>query len=79
MLHLEALFKCSQNTHIRIYILLRLDTIVFNFFFVYRKFCGLPVAETFDDLFGSMPNSTVYRYASIYELVKSITNLLTLD
>lgn len=34
---------------------------------MFRKFCGLPVAETFEELFGSMPNSTVYRYASIFE------------
>jgi hypothetical protein len=33
----------------------------------FRKFCGLPVAETFDDLYGTMPNETVRRYQSIFE------------
>lgn len=32
----------------------------------FRKFCGLPPADSFDELLGSMPNSTVKRYASIY-------------
>ncbi|OXU24635.1 hypothetical protein TSAR_006149 [Trichomalopsis sarcophagae] len=33
----------------------------------FRKFCGLPGAETFEELFGSMPNETVRRYLSIFE------------
>lgn len=33
----------------------------------FRKFCGLSVAETFDDMYGTMPNETVRRYQSIYE------------
>lgn len=33
----------------------------------FRKFCGLPVAHSFDDLFASMPNDTVRRFASIFE------------
>nr|CAD7194069.1 unnamed protein product [Timema douglasi] len=33
----------------------------------FRKFCGLPGADTFDELFGSMSNETIRRYASIYE------------
>ncbi|KAK7864953.1 hypothetical protein R5R35_004937 [Gryllus longicercus] len=33
----------------------------------FRKFCGLPGASTFDELFGSMSNETIRRYASIYE------------
>jgi len=33
----------------------------------YRKFCGLPGAETFEELFGSMSNETIARYSSIYE------------
>ena len=33
----------------------------------FRKFCGLHVAEHFEDLFGSMPNETVRRYQSIFE------------
>ncbi|XP_044758013.1 peroxidase [Coccinella septempunctata] len=32
----------------------------------FRKFCGLPGAETFEDLFGSMPNETVRKYTSIF-------------
>jgi len=35
----------------------------------FRKFCGLPDAHTFDELFGSMSNETIRRYASIYEYV----------
>ncbi|KAJ8673332.1 hypothetical protein QAD02_004594 [Eretmocerus hayati] len=33
----------------------------------FRKFCGLPWADTFEELFGSMPNDTVRRYMSIFE------------
>lgn len=33
----------------------------------FRKFCGLPAGDTFDDMFGSMPNETVTKYASIFE------------
>lgn len=33
----------------------------------FRKFCGLPGAETFDGLSGSMPNDTVRRYGTIFE------------
>nr|CAD7440713.1 unnamed protein product [Timema bartmani] len=33
----------------------------------FRKFCGLPGADSFDELFGSMSNETIRRYASIYE------------
>lgn len=32
----------------------------------FRKFCGLPEADSFDGMFGAMPNSTVNRYSSIY-------------
>jgi peroxidase len=32
-----------------------------------RKFCGLPGADTFEELFGSMSNETIARYSSIYE------------
>lgn len=33
----------------------------------FRKFCGLPGAESFEELFGSMPNETIKRYSSIFE------------
>lgn len=33
----------------------------------FRKFCGLAGAETFEELFGSMPNETVRKYAQIFE------------
>jgi len=33
----------------------------------FRKFCGLPAADTFEELFGSMPNETVRRYQSIFQ------------
>ncbi|KAK0091438.1 hypothetical protein PV326_003233 [Microctonus aethiopoides] len=33
----------------------------------FRKFCGLPDANTFDELFGSMPNETIRRYSSIFQ------------
>lgn len=33
----------------------------------YRKFCGLPWVDTFDELHGSMPNETIRRYSSIFE------------
>lgn len=32
----------------------------------YRKYCGLPDAHGWDDLFGSMNNITVKRYSQIY-------------
>ncbi|XP_070516525.1 uncharacterized protein Cysu, partial [Cardiocondyla obscurior] len=33
----------------------------------FRKYCGLPEANVFDELFGSMPNETVRRYSTIFE------------
>lgn len=33
----------------------------------YRKFCGLPGANSFEELFGSMPNETVRKYTTIFE------------
>lgn len=36
-------------------------------FMEFRKFCGLPVANSFEELYGQMPNETVRRYQSIYE------------
>ncbi|ALC46288.1 CG5873 [Drosophila busckii] len=33
----------------------------------FRKFCGLPTANTWDEMYGSMPNETVLRYGSIFE------------
>ncbi|XP_015522628.2 uncharacterized protein LOC107226351 [Neodiprion lecontei] len=33
----------------------------------FRKFCGLPGADTFEELFGSMPNETIRRYSSIFQ------------
>ncbi|CAB3250571.1 unnamed protein product [Arctia plantaginis] len=33
----------------------------------FRKFCGLPHADTFQDLFGSMPNKTVLKYETIFD------------
>ncbi|KAG7309987.1 hypothetical protein JYU34_004510 [Plutella xylostella] len=33
----------------------------------FRKFCGLSGADSFQDLFGSMPNETVRKYESIFE------------
>lgn len=33
----------------------------------FRKFCGLPGAESFQDLFGSMSNQTVRKYETIFE------------
>lgn len=36
-------------------------------FMEFRKFCGLPTAETFEELFGIFPNETVRRYQSIYD------------
>lgn len=40
----------------------------FNSMLIYcdRKFCGLAEADTFDGMFGAMPNTTVNRYSSIY-------------
>ena len=31
----------------------------------FRKYCGLPPVENWDDLLGSMSNETVFRYASV--------------
>ncbi|XP_070492869.1 peroxidase [Chironomus tepperi] len=36
-------------------------------FMEFRKFCGLPTAETFEEMYGIFPNETVRRYQSIYE------------
>lgn len=33
----------------------------------FRKFCGLPASNTWDDMAGTMPNETIRRYASIFE------------
>lgn len=33
----------------------------------FRKFCGLSGANTFQELFGSMPNETVRKYETIFE------------
>lgn len=33
----------------------------------FRKFCGLPVANTWDELAGIMTNETILRYSSIFE------------
>ncbi|CAK1579275.1 unnamed protein product [Parnassius mnemosyne] len=33
----------------------------------FRKFCGLSGADTFEELFGSMPNETVRKYETIFE------------
>ncbi|XP_060524726.1 peroxidase isoform X2 [Cylas formicarius] len=33
----------------------------------FRKFCGLPTSDNWDDMFGTMPNDTVAKYASIFE------------
>ncbi|XP_055850224.1 peroxidase isoform X1 [Episyrphus balteatus] len=33
----------------------------------FRKFCGLPTSNTWDEMFGSMPNETIVRYESIFE------------
>lgn len=33
----------------------------------FRKFCGLPASESFQDMIGSMPNETVRKYAEIFE------------
>lgn len=35
----------------------------------FRKFCGLPVWDSFEGLAGSMPNETVRRYSSIFQYV----------
>lgn len=32
----------------------------------FRKFCGLTEADSFEGMFGAMPNTTVNRYSSIY-------------
>ncbi|CAH1400800.1 unnamed protein product [Nezara viridula] len=54
-----------------------LDLVAFNMqrgrefgipgFMFYRKFCGLQAGEDFQDLFGSMPNTTVHRYMQIFQ------------
>lgn len=33
----------------------------------FRKFCGLPVANTWEEMGGTMTNETIYRYQSIFE------------
>lgn len=33
----------------------------------FRKFCGLPASQTWDEMQGTMPNDTIRRYASIFE------------
>ncbi|XP_030752028.1 peroxidase [Sitophilus oryzae] len=33
----------------------------------YRKFCGLPPSNTFEEMFGSMPNETVTKFSSIFQ------------
>lgn len=33
----------------------------------FRKFCGLPVSHSWEEMAGSMPNETITRYASIFE------------
>lgn len=33
----------------------------------FRKFCGLPVANTWDEMYGWMANETVFRYHTIFE------------
>ncbi|XP_032687979.1 uncharacterized protein LOC116852085 [Odontomachus brunneus] len=33
----------------------------------FRKYCGLPGADSFEELFGSMPNETIRRYSTIFE------------
>lgn len=33
----------------------------------FRKFCGLPASDNFEDLLSAMPNDTVRRYLSIFE------------
>ncbi|KAL5282648.1 HPX5 family protein [Megaselia abdita] len=33
----------------------------------FRKFCGLSTFNTWDDMFGSMPNETILRYQSIFD------------
>lgn len=33
----------------------------------FRKFCGLPASNTWDEMLGTMPNETIRRYASIFE------------
>ncbi|XP_028153011.1 peroxidase [Diabrotica virgifera virgifera] len=33
----------------------------------YRKFCGLPWSDRFEDMFQSMPNETIRKYSSIFE------------
>lgn len=33
----------------------------------FRRFCGLSVAETWEDMAGTMSNETIYRYQSIFE------------
>lgn len=38
----------------------------------FRRHCGLPVANRFEEMAGFMPNSTIQRYQMIYELVKKL-------
>lgn len=33
----------------------------------FRRYCGLPEAHTFEELFGTMPNETINRYRSIFQ------------
>lgn len=33
----------------------------------FRKFCGLSVANSWEEMGGSMANETIYRYQSIFE------------
>ncbi|KAJ8919036.1 hypothetical protein NQ315_016942, partial [Exocentrus adspersus] len=33
----------------------------------FRKFCGLPTSDSFEDMAGSMPNETVRKYAEIFD------------
>lgn len=33
----------------------------------FRKFCGLPVSHSWEEMEGTMPNDTIRRYASIFE------------
>lgn len=40
----------------------------------YRRYCGLTVANRFEDMAGFMPNSTIQRYQTIYSLVKIKNN-----
>lgn len=37
----------------------------------FRKFCGLPASDSFEDMVGAMPNQTVAKYAQIFEYVNA--------